>query len=114
MCKEEKTAGSLQVPLTSAVQRAVNYTGVSESAFYRLQRQIPKPERKSRQDNVVLDDFDKGVFRRTIHELFVCQKQLPSINVFMKTLKVEEHVYENAYMNSAFNGRKPRTTGVFV
>ena len=69
------------------MQRAVNYTGVSESTLYRLQRQILKPERKSRQDKVVLDDFDKGVIRRTIQELFVCQKRLPSINVLMEELK---------------------------
>ena len=28
VCKEETAAGSLQVPLTSVVQQAVNYTGV--------------------------------------------------------------------------------------
>ena len=42
--------------------------------------------RKSRQDKVVLDDFDNGVIRGTIHELLVYQKRLPGIKVLMEEL----------------------------
>ncbi len=87
VCKEEKQAGAVQIPVMYAVERAAHYTGVSECTIYRLQVQKPPTQRKIRRDKVTLDEFDLCVVRRTLHDLLVVQKRLPTVDIVRKRLQ---------------------------
>jgi len=87
VCQNEKEAGSLFIPLTSVVERASHYTGVSESTLYRMQRNWPSPQSIKREPKIVVDDFDRGVIRRTIQDLLVSRKQVSNVTLLKGELQ---------------------------
>ena len=86
VCKEEKTLGQLQLPVSAAYERAAMYTGVSLSSLYKFHRgsSDAPTTREPRIDKVDLDEFDMGVVRRSVQELILQHKIVPTV----KTLKV--------------------------
>ena len=79
VCQDEKQSGKLQIPLTSAKERAANYTGVSQSMLYPLQKGDSKNKGRLRADKIVLDDFDKGMVRHTVKRMLIHQQLLPTV-----------------------------------
>ena len=74
------------MPVSAAYERAAMYTGVSLSSLYKFHRgsSDAPTTRKQQIDKVVLDEFDMGVVRRTVQELLLQHKIVPTV----KTLKV--------------------------
>ena len=74
------------MPVSAAYEWAAMYTGVSLSSLYKFHRgSLDAPTtRKPRIDKVDLDEFDMGVVRRTVQELLLQHKIVPTV----KTLKV--------------------------
>ena len=79
MCKVEKEAGKLTIPLTSVMERVAFLTGMSESTLYRLQRGDPDPIRKCPPKKFDIDDFDKEVVKRTVADLVRSKKIIPTL-----------------------------------
>ena len=69
ICKVEKEAWKLAIPLTSVMERVAFLTGVSESTLYRLQRGDCDSIRK-----YDLDNFDKEVVKRMVADLVRSKK----------------------------------------
>ena len=86
VCKEEKTLGQLQMPVSAAYEQAAMYTHVSLSSLYKFHRgsSDAPTTRKPQIDKVDLDEFDMGVVRPTVQELLLQHKIVPTV----KTLKV--------------------------
>ena len=82
ICKEEKRYGELFVPVAQATTRAAMLTGVSERSLKRFKTQSLAEKvqpRKERSDNIIDDDFDRCVIRRTINKMLVSRKTLPTV-----------------------------------
>ena len=79
MCKVEKEALKLTIPLTSVMERVAFLTGMSESTLYRLQRGDPDRIRKCPPKKFDLYDFDKEVVKRTVADLVRSKKIIQTL-----------------------------------
>ena len=52
-----------------------------------MKRDDPEPQRKKREQNILVDDFDKDVIRRTLQDLIVSKKQVPNVSLLKDELK---------------------------
>ena len=65
-------------------------TGVSERTLTRFRAASILEERakmKERADKIVVDDFDICMIRRTINNMLILKKNLPSVNSILKQIK---------------------------
>ena len=80
-CKLEKTSTKLLAPLSAPLYRAAAACNVSVSTVYRSQQVENKPkDRKPRQDRRDIDDFDRGVIRRTVHSMYTSGNMMPTLH----------------------------------
>ncbi|KAL4708819.1 hypothetical protein ACJJTC_011783 [Scirpophaga incertulas] len=49
----------------------------------------PGKNRKTREDKIIMDDFDVGVLRRKNHEFYTMKKEIPTIKKLHTVLKEE-------------------------
>ena len=89
ICKEEKLNGQLFVPLCRPVARASLLTGIPERSLNRFASMSngEKTLRKPRSDKIVVDDFDRCVIRRTINNMLVSRKTLPTVNAILNEIR---------------------------
>ena len=92
-CMEEKTSG-MKLSLNRVWDRTAALTGVSRSTAQKMveekkaqdEQQQPK-QAPSTTSKVSLDDFDKGVVRRTIASMYSLKKVLPTLHNIRTELK---------------------------
>ena len=86
VCREEKQNGELFLPLASHLARAsaCMLTGVPERSLVRFRtgNLHENSTRKVRSDKLEVDDFDRCVIRRTINDMLVSRKVLPTVETF--------------------------------
>ena len=89
ICKEEKLNGQLFGPLCRPVARASLLTGIPERSLNRFASMSngEKTLRKPRSDKIVVDDFDRCVIRRTINNMLVSRKTLPTVNAILNEIR---------------------------
>lgn len=103
-CRKEKQEGLL-VPLDRVADRTATMTGVSRATVYRVSRQqsetAPTTDTRlqERVARVHLDDFDQGVVRRTINNMYSLKKTLPTLKNIHLELKVT-HNLNTACLNT--------------
>lgn len=83
-CKKEKEAGYVCIDLKKGMERTTALTGVSKSTIARIVKGMDGSVGKDksalpRVERVHLDDFDRGVVRRTINTMYIHLKMLPTL-----------------------------------
>ena len=105
VCQEEKDNGKLAIPLSAAIDRASMYTGVSRASIFNFKTDDLASEMEPipRSDTVDLDNFDKGLFRRTFHDLSANQHILPTaatlkvLVYFVKIFKFQKEHFKTCF-----------------
>ena len=95
ICKEEKRNGELFLPVSQYLARASMLTGVSKRTLTRLRAASileERAKRKERADKIVVDDFDRCVIRRTIHNMLILKTTVPSVNSILKQIKSPDSI----------------------
>lgn len=100
--KEEAVRGAVTIPLQKARERTAAATGVSEREVTRINSEFqkllvsedevkifktPDKNRKRCKTATNLDDFDKCVVRRTVHNFHIDEHRLPSVQSLSTVLK---------------------------
>lgn len=100
-CDREKNAGELLFPLECANKRAAAAVGTSEKTVSRIRKEskaadasgekLRTPGKKRRQNpkKMFIDDFDRGVIRRTIQNFYTVRKEVPTLKSLLNVLKEE-------------------------
>ena len=105
VCQEEKDNGKLAIPLSAAIDRASMYTGVSRATIFNFKTGdlVSEMEPIPRSDVVDLDNFDKGVVRRTFHDLIANQHIVPTATTlkvlayFVKLFKFQKEHFKTCF-----------------
>ena len=97
MCREEKQNGELFLPLASHLARASLLTGVPERSLIRFQniKSTENKIRKVRSDKLDVDDFEQSVIRRTINDMLVSRKVLPTVKTLLRELQSHDSINFN-------------------
>ena len=90
VCRREKEAGRLFVPISSVTERAAYLTGASERTMYRLQNKGQETrERKEMTPKFAFDDFDKSVVQRTVGNIVRARHIIPTLADIQEELKIQ-------------------------
>ena len=96
ICKEEKRNEELFLPLSQYLARASMLTGFSKRTLTRFRAASILEERakkKVRADKIVVEDFDRCVIQRTIHNMLILKKKnMPSVNSILKQIKSPDSI----------------------
>ena len=71
-------------------------TGVSKRTLTRFRAASileERAKRKERADKIVVDDFDRCVIRRTIHNMLILKTNMPSVNWILKQIKSPDSIW---------------------
>ena len=107
VCQEEKANGKLAIPLSAAIDPASMYTGVSRASIFNFKTDDLASELAPipRSDTVDLDNFDKGVVRRTFHDLIANQHIVPTaatLNLKVLVYFVKIFKFQKEHFNTCF------------
>lgn len=97
----QKSSGSWSYPLDKATELAAAATGVSIGLIKNIRREMkvvgaaplvsPKKKHTTPAVNKIhLDDMDKDILRRTVHESYVIDHQVPTVNTLL--VKMQEKI----------------------
>lgn len=97
-CDQEAENGEIIVPLNHPTKRASEIAGVSLSTIKRIRREagdelnpdFDSPKKRVKKDVfaiTAIDEFDCSVIRRTVHDFYVKEKKIPSLNKLLPVLK---------------------------
>ena len=88
------------IPLDNVIERVIAATGVSKSTIQRISREsklieqgkmskFTTPDKKRTVNKIVsnVDDFDRCVVRRTVHNMITIHKCVPTINNLIADLR---------------------------
>ena len=94
VCREKKQNGELFLPLASHLARASMLTGVPERSLvrFRTSNLHENSIRKVRSDKLEVDDFDRCVIRRTINDMLVSRKVLPTVKTLLRELRSPDSI----------------------
>ncbi|GBM34013.1 hypothetical protein AVEN_166444-1 [Araneus ventricosus] len=97
-CSEAAAAKSLKVPLSQAMQRVSQTTGVSKFTIRKIRNEVSvldeteilripgKHRKRPIHRNCEIDDFDKCVIKQTIQDFYIQQKKVPSLRKLIPVL----------------------------
>lgn len=94
----QKQCGRWKFPLDKASELAAAATGKSISVIKAIRKEsqaagssvLRSPKKKRRTgavNEIVLDDFDRGVIRRTVHEVYTVDHKVPTLKLLLTKLR---------------------------
>ena len=94
VCREEKQNGELFLPFASHLARASMLTWVLEWSLvrFRTSNLHENSIHKFRTDKLEVDDFDRCVIRRTINDMLVSRKVLPTVKTLRRELRSPDSI----------------------
>ena len=104
MCEMEKREG-WKFPRDQALKRAAFLTGKSESFLSKLKQEkggktpdenLSTPGKRRRgKKKIIVDDMDKCILRRKVHEIYDIKKEVPTLKKILAAAKGEEENQEH-------------------
>lgn len=96
--ERQKAAGEWSFPLEKATELAAAAVGKSVSTILRIRKEaqvaedrlLKSPSKKKRSggsNKLVLDDCDLGILKRTVHEVYTVDKQVPTIKLLLDKMR---------------------------
>ena len=99
-CRKEKEQGRVKVPVTQVMERVRQMTGVGEKAVRNIKKitdsggELTTPKRKkvaTPHNKAVIDDFDKSIIRRVVHDFYHIKKTVPGLADILEDVRKEMH-----------------------
>lgn len=95
---EQKAHGSWMFPIDQATQLAATATGVSTFLIKSIRKEmqaagnkpLQSPKKKDNKppvNKIELDDMDQGILRRTVHETYIVDHQIPTVKLLLKKMQ---------------------------